>query len=327
MIKRIAVIFILPAFFAWLGWYVYEHAEDFRRLGTVDAFHVIVLAAISLVMIFINGFFFKACLQKFAVHLTFREYFHLSNLSTFLNFVSPIRAGAGFRFLYLKKKYQFSYRGSTSVLAATAIIYAYLIAILGLLCVIMVYSRFTILDPVTAAAFAIIFVGISFIVFFAPTVKYTALPWLNTCMHVLQQWDYMRLDKMLILRLILITAANMIFAAALHWVAFDAISQRTHFAIVLYISMVTSLGALIGITPAGLGVVETMMLFVGHQLSVSSSTILMVALLTRSSVLLVTTLLAPVSSYLLFGNMWQPFRRVVRSKSDGDAKDTLQTPS
>jgi len=301
VVKKILSISILIIFGVWVTRYVLQHQGDFQRLDQVEAVHVVVLALINIVLVFNNGYFLKTCLAKFDIHLSLSEHFSISNFSTFLNYISPFRGGLGFRALYLKTKHGVDFGRFTSIVAGTTILYFFITSVLGLLCVVIVYVLFGLLDYVTLAAFVALFGGFAYFIFFAPTIGATKYSRLNKLLQLIGQWDELRSDPRLLRRLVVITINNLLFATALSWIAFKSIGHALNFFVVMYITVVTALAALVGITPGAVGILEATMLFIGNQLNVSSSDILLVALINRSSAVIVSTVLAPLSGYILWG--------------------------
>ncbi len=301
MLKKILSAAIILFFGVWVTRYVLLHHEDFRRLAHIGLIHVVLLALINIVLLFNNGYFLKECLTAFCVRISFLEYFSISNFSTFLNYVVPFRGGLGFRALYLKKKHGLDFGKFATIIAGTVVVYAFIISVLGLLCVVIVWVRFNLLDYISLIGFLILCACLSCAVFFPLTAYLTKHQWLNKILQVVTDWDCMRKDRRLLRRLSLVALNNSVFAALLSWVAFDAIGRDLDFFIVLYITTVSGLAALIGITPGAIGILEATMLFIGNQLGVSSSDILMVALINRASAVIVTAALVPFTTYILSG--------------------------
>ena len=91
-------------------------------LQQVSVWEGLVLLSIGFAGILLNAVQFKIVAKIFSIELNFDEWFGLSSINTMYNYLLPGKAGLAVRGVYLKKKYNFPYSHSASILAGTYLI-------------------------------------------------------------------------------------------------------------------------------------------------------------------------------------------------------------
>jgi len=127
---RIALI-VLFALVA--AWYLTAHGEEFYLLLDLDARYLPPLLLVALAAIAANGLITRLLVLQFGVRLDFREWFGLTVLHAFGNYMPFPQAGAVARGIYLKKVRGLDYSSFTATLVATYVQFLATVGTLGLL--------------------------------------------------------------------------------------------------------------------------------------------------------------------------------------------------
>jgi len=100
LIVYLIIITIILVFF-------YFQRHRLSILTDISGFPLIVLLLIGLLPVYFNALSFKINISIFDVNLKFREWFGLSVINTFYNYIFPVRAGIAVRMGYMKTQYGF----------------------------------------------------------------------------------------------------------------------------------------------------------------------------------------------------------------------------
>jgi uncharacterized protein (TIRG00374 family) len=299
--KRSLTLIASLAIFGFLGSYIYQNADDFRVLGEVAPSYILLVALLYLFFYLTNGFQLQLLIKDFGVRLTLPEHLSLSIVTSFGNTFLPLRGGAGIRALYLKKVHQLSYGHFLASLAGNYIISFNLCSILAIGGMSYLYLAAGYFNLVIVLIFLGLFCATSYTIILAPR-KAPIIPIIsirNKVEKVLEGWTIIRKSKPLVARLYGITLINVILSVLMLYVEFKAmgISDLNGNPIgiwrCLFLSLVKSLALFITITPAALGVRESMMMMVSQIIAISPSYALAVSLLDRAINIMVLFLLAP----------------------------------
>ena len=95
--RKTISIFLVIVFIV-LGYeYIKKYWSEFSTLNVKNYWQLVAVGLLFLVNMALRGLFFRVVLKSFAIQLGFLESFHLSATTTMINFLLPVRAGAGFR--------------------------------------------------------------------------------------------------------------------------------------------------------------------------------------------------------------------------------------
>ncbi len=301
--KRSLSLIASIAIFGFLGSYIWQNAEDFRVLGQVAPGYLAIVALLYTLFYVANGFQLQLLIKEFGVSLTVPEHFSLSIVTSFGNTFLPLRGGAGLRAIYLKKVHQLSYGHFLASLAGNYIITFNLCALLAIAGMWFLWVDSGYFNAIIALIFFGILVGTSSTIVFAP-VRAPIIPIhaiRSKVETVLEGWAIIRRSRPLVARLYGITFINVVLSVLMLYVEFEAMGIRDlngdpiGIWRCLFLALVNSLALFITITPAALGIRESLMMMVSQVIEVSPSYALAVSLLDRVVNILVLGILAPAA--------------------------------
>jgi uncharacterized membrane protein YbhN (UPF0104 family) len=249
-------------------------------------------------MLVVNGLFLNALTISFGIDLLFFEHFSISIITSFGNLFLPMRGGAGFRAVYLKSRFDLDYSYFVSSLAATYLIGFSITAIAALVCLALFYvnSGGSSL-PVTLA-----FLGIAALTSWAifwppPSLEWIPVAWVRERVNqVLSGWNTIRKSAKILVKLCWLSALNLFLCFLITWLEFGSFHMKDYRGndiSLLQASIFSAIGILtflVSITPAALGIKESVLMFSSQFLRISQSQALTVSLLDRSVSVLVICL-------------------------------------
>jgi uncharacterized membrane protein YbhN (UPF0104 family) len=210
-----------------------------------------------------------------------------------------MKGGAGFRAVYLKSRYDLDYSYFLSSLAANYLIVFNIASVAALACLAVFYVS----SGNFSLPIALVFFGVaaftSWAIFFRPPgLEWIPIKWVHErANQILSGWSTIRRSRRTLLNLCWLSALNQLLCFALTWVEFVALHVKdTHghgigFLQAAIFSSIGTLSFLIGITPAALGIKESLLMFSSQFLGITQSQALAVSLLDRSVNVVVLCLL------------------------------------
>jgi uncharacterized membrane protein YbhN (UPF0104 family) len=281
-------VFVACAFFLYS--YVRNNLSDFTKISEISISYVMLIGCAGLAVLIVNGFLLKALTIDFGIDLNFFEYFSISVITSLGNIFLPMKGGAGFRAVYLKSRHDFDYSYFLSSLAANYLVIFNItsVAALAFLALFYLYSGGLSL-PVT-----LVFLGVaastSWAIFFPPpSLEWIPIRWVRERANpVLSGWQIIRKSGKTVVKLCCLSALNLFLQSAVTWLEFAAFQMKDsygHGIGFLQSAIFTAIGGLsflIGITPAALGIKESLLMFSSRFLGITQSQALAVSLLDRS---------------------------------------------
>lgn len=315
-----ASVLLACVFFFYI--YIRDHLSDFACISEISPAYVALIACASLASLVVNGFFLKALTTGFGIDLNFLEYFSISIVTSFGNLFLPMKGGAGFRAVYLKSRYNFNYTYFLSSLGATYLIAFNITPVAALACMTILYFNSGGFSVPVALIFLAVAVATSWAIFLPPR----DLEWLPPCNitkragQVLSGWHIMRKSPKTVANLFRLAALNLLIGSVATWLEFAAFNMKDPFGNgigFLQSAVFTAIGSLsflAGITPAALGIKESLLMFSSQFLGISPSQALTVSLLDRSVSVLVLC--------IFFGFASVHLKRKISSGRSGDIPAT-----
>ena len=123
--KKIISVMILIIIILFFVYYINSNLSDLKQLAYLGISNIpiiLIIALLSLIFAILNGTLLDILMRPFGIKLSFKEYFSLSIITSFYNYITPFRGGMAARAVYLKKKYNFSYTNFLAILSAIYII-------------------------------------------------------------------------------------------------------------------------------------------------------------------------------------------------------------
>jgi uncharacterized membrane protein YbhN (UPF0104 family) len=308
-----SAVFLACVFFIYS--YVRSNLSDFTKISDISLSYVLLIGCACVAMLIVNGLFLKALTISFDIDLNFFEYFSISVITSFGNIFLPMKGGAGFRAVYLKSRHDFDYSYFVSSLAANYLVVFNITSVAALACLGLFYIRsggFSL--PVTLAFLGVAAPTSWAILFPPPGMEWIPIGWVQErANQVMSGWRIIRKSRKTVLELCWLTALNLFLGIAVTWLEFAAFHMKdTHgngigFLQASIFSCIGALSFLISITPAALGIKESLLMFSSQFLGISQSQALTISLLDRSVNVVVLC--------LFFGFAWIYINRKLKIKN------------
>ncbi len=255
--------------------------------------YVIIIGCAVLAALIVNGLFLKALTIDFDIDLKFFEYFSISVITSFGNIFLPMKGGAGFRAVYLKSRHDFDYSYFVSSLAANYLIVFNISSVVALACQALFYLYSGGFSLLVALVFLAIAACTSWAIFSPPpSLEWIPSRWVRERANgVLSGWQIIRKNHKTVMKLCSLTALNLFLLSVITWLEFaafaafqmkDAYGHGIGFPQSTIFTMIGALSLLISITPAALGIRESLLMFSSQFLGITQSQALAVSLLDRS---------------------------------------------
>ncbi len=289
-IRKISSVAVFLACALFLYSYVRNNLADFTKISEISLPYVLLIGCVCLAMLVVNGFFLKVLTISFGIDLHFFEYFSISIITSIGNIFLPMKGGAGFRAVYLKSRYNFDYSYFLSSLAANYLVVFGVTSAAALGFLALFYFDSGVFSFPAAMVFLAVGAGTAWAAFFPPhTLEWIPFGWARErANQVLSGWHIMRKSRKTVMDLCYLTALNLCLASAGTWLEFAAFHMKDPygngigFVQAAIFTAIGTLSFLVSITPAALGIKESLLMFSSRFLGIAPSQALAVSLLDRS---------------------------------------------
>ncbi|MCB0193889.1 MAG: flippase-like domain-containing protein [Anaerolineae bacterium] len=245
-----------------------------------------------------NGLYQKAFANKFEVDLKFVEWFGLSIVTTMGNYMTPFSGGMVFRAAYLKHQHKFAYARFATLIASNYLVVFWVVGVVGFGVLI---SFFPLRE--VYLRLALFFLAVSMIIstlILLPNIRLPGNYPLVISLNIsLEGWNAVKNDRKLLVQLALYTVLNILLNGLSFWIAYIAVGVQISFPSALLISLIGVFSILLNVTPGNLGIQEVVISISSNLLGAGSGEGLLVALIVRTSTLLLVFVLGPIFSYIL----------------------------
>lgn len=297
--KKLLGIIVLVALIAWLVHYGIGNYESFKEVSIENPSLLILIGIIFLISYIPVSAITYYLLVPLGVRLGKKESFGLSIVTGFYNIITPFRGGMAVRAIYLKKKYGFTYTNFLSTLAASYVLTFFIAALLGLIGVLNIYLSKGIINWLIFTIFAGLFLTLLVIIAFSPKIPETKYSWLNNFIKVANGWHMIRHDKKIISIISLMSLLQLLLGALSVFLQFQVFGINIGLSAAIFLASIASLSLLVGITPAGLGITEAIVVFSASTLGITVAESLSAALIGRLVSIVIMFILGPIFSYIL----------------------------
>jgi uncharacterized membrane protein YbhN (UPF0104 family) len=226
------------------------------RLRDTSA-RAVLSATIALFLVMIaNGLILRDLVMHFRVSLPVRSWLGITLIGSLLNLVSPIKGSAAARAFFLKRYHDVSYSSFACVLAVSLLFSLSMSGAVAALAIVSLgvpggeAGRVALLASLGVAASLPL--GLLVAPAFSSFGKYSP----DFLMRVAEGWRSIRNDGQLLLRLGAWNTAASLMHAFAFVMAFRIAGVDAHWLVPVASSAFARIGALIAITPAGLGIFE-----------------------------------------------------------------------
>ena len=300
--KRALLIAIAAVVVALMALFVARNWDDFRQLELAAPLLLIPLAAAAAVNLFSNGWLMASILRPLGVALNRSEAFSLSVLNRLGNYVAPFRLGASVRIVYLKNNYDLPVTRFLASMTATYVIQYGISSLAGVGALLWLTAAGDTDWNVVGWGFVAAVIGLGLLVAWTPRHP-EAAEGEGRIRRILRRfvegWATIRAGR-----------GDLALAAWWALATYGSFAFMTFFEFrVLGVEIspmeaafVTSVGALtglIGITPAGLGIAEGLVVLAASTIGLPVHVAFAAAMLQRVVVFLLVGVLSPYTSAVL----------------------------
>ena len=317
-------------FIALAIYYVKTNYSEFKTLKLQNPTLILIIVPLFLFQYLFISIITKSLLNPFNVKISLYESFGLSITTGFYNLITPFKGGMAARAVYLKKKHGFSYIDFLSTLGASYIITFLITSFLGILSIFLIYLNGGIFSRLLLIIFLVFFLGPLFVIVFSPQIKETKNSFINMSrigfskvtilehdqeprkhfginsrrvldkfIKLANSWNLIKNNGKLIFIISLVSLAQLIIGVIMLYLQFRVFGIDVGLAECLFWISIGSLGIIVAITPAGLGINEAIAVFSALTIGITPTQSLSVALLGRAVSLIVLFILGPIFSYIL----------------------------
>ena len=223
----------------------------------------------------------------------------LAIMAGFYNLITPFRGGMAARAFYLKQKHEFSYTHFLATLAASYVLIFLVASVLGLYSIYLIFQSSGEFSWIIFSIFLITFVFMVCIIAFSPDFNKTRYKWVNKGITIINGWNLIKHNTKIILSVIALSTTQLLIGSLMLYYQFKVFDIDISYTSALFISAIGSLGIVLAITPAGLGVSEAITVFSASTIGIDPVQSLSAALLGRAVSIIVLFILGPLFSYLL----------------------------
>lgn len=287
MKKNIISILLTTLVLILFGIYLYKNPQILLSLQEINPWNLVLISILFLLIFFIEALFIKLTLNAFDKDIDKKESYFLSTVSRIGNYLLPMRAGAVFRALYLKKIHNFEYSKFLSTLYAYYILLFLIYSILALISLGIKYINTNIYFPIVTLFFVLLLIATVLIIIFSrieikenynnKLIK-KAIIVIN---KFILSWDNIVKKRKIFFNLILLTTGNILLNWLIYILEFSSINIHVNILDTLLYTCISGVSLLVSITPGSLGLREAMFLFTSDSIGLKEYEIIQLALLDR----------------------------------------------
>jgi len=271
-----------------------KNGDFFEILKNIELKYVLIVIVFEFLVSILNGLQIKYITQAYGKNLNVKEWFGLSVVNTMANHVTPFRGGLSIKAVYLKKIHDMPYTTSLTIIGAVMVLSVLVYSLLGAI-VSVAYN----LNMVVALVFFIVFLMMSFIIFLTPRISKTRYKYINYLIKSINKLSNLRKNYRLISMLFSLNLILLVMATFRIFYSFKALSFDIALTSCFVITLFTALSRIVSITPANLGITESITMISAKGLGVASKIGLSAALVERVATVIFYFTIGPIFSYVL----------------------------
>jgi len=295
-LKKTLSSIIFLAIIAFFVFYIRGHWSEFSQIKVVSWWALIGALLLVPLSFYIQGLIIKIVVQPFGIDLKFREYFGLLAVTLMGNFLIPF-SGLGFRGIYLKKVYKFSYADFMTTLIAVWVINFLIYSPGGLIGLIFLKYRLGIFDWRLATIFLGVW-AISILALFPlklTKIKNRLVAFIN---QALGRWQKFQTPT-LIQNLVYLTIIQFFITALIFYLCYRIYGFKINFMDTFLPNSLGLYSFFIRLVPGNLGIFELAVVYPSKVLGLSAAQGLSVSAANRLVNLVWTFALGLIFSYIL----------------------------
>jgi uncharacterized membrane protein YbhN (UPF0104 family) len=295
------------------AWYAYAHFADFKSIRLVSGSAALVAAILVASTVFISSIQTISFFKIYGIHLGFIESIGLTTIGSVGNLIAPARSGTFSNAIYLKRVHGLAYGAYIGSLAATYFVTISVNCFLGAASLATTASS----TPIHNLSIRLFLAGA-----FAALVALFAFPHiklipesrplkfvvnaLNSCGTLRKNFGHLAVQFACVL-------INALLQAGIIYFTLQAIGSDATLSASIFIGVVSSLSAIIAVTPGNLGLREIFAVLSGQLISLDGALLVAASILERGLLLICSGGMA-----FLFGRkLWN--RLLSQPSSDTEA--------
>lgn len=307
--KKTFQIFLVILFSVGLIYFFSTHLAQFQQLALTDFYLLIPIIFLIILQYLIIGLVTQHLLKSFQLQIGIKESFALAVITSFYNIIMPFRAGVAIRAYYLKKKYNFLYKDFLVTISATYLLLFWAGSILGMLSLYFISPSQKTNSELILCFFVIIFTTTTLLMLISPKLSLKQNAWINRMIKLINNWHFIRHNKRVLFFCAVFSFVQLINTSFLIQLQFGVFGIHINLFKSTFLAVISYMGMLVGITPSGLGIKETLVVVSAATIGIAPIESLSVALLGRLVTVGILCLLGPILSYY-FGIKIKEFRKI-----------------
>ena len=307
--KQIISTAIILATALLLLYYLTTHISDFKQLFSLSIGSLWLIVILVLILLFnflITGMLNNELMKPFGVSLKPKEYFGLSIVTNFYNYITPFRGGMIARAAYLKKKHNFAIVNFLATLSAVYVLVFLIASLLGLISMLFIKISYNLFNLPVFILFLGIFLFMFLIIILSPKIPESKNKWLNRFIKVINGWHLIKNNKRVIFIVSIITLIQLALGAISSILTYRIIGLDLSFSKALFLSAIGNLSILVSITPGNLGVGDAIAVFSASLIGITLTQAVAATILGRAIGLITIFILGPIFSYILLKHKPEP---------------------
>ncbi len=297
--KRVfAVLFIIILIVLMIA-YLMNNKEDLSRLLKIKASYLWILIGLTLVQFVINGLSLKVLTKPFNVFLKFREWFGISVITTFGNYLTFFKGGSGAKAVYLKKYHHLNISSFIALIVGGFVVTLFVYAVLGIILTYVIFIKKGLIE-IGILVFFIVLLVISLVIMFLnfklPEFKNKYLSYL---IKIINGWHILRKKYKILFYFSVLSIVMYLIEVLRIFYAFKALNYSVSLINSAFVALTSSLSLLVTITPAGLGIREAIIALTTKLIGAGVKSGVYMAVVDRGVTVILLIILGPLFSYLL----------------------------
>jgi uncharacterized membrane protein YbhN (UPF0104 family) len=297
--RALASLGLLAAILAGTAWFVRRHWAEFTSLQIANPHALWPLLATAPLGAIAIGLQLRYLVRPFGVRLAPHEWYGLAIITSFYNILTPFRGGMLAKAAYLHRRHELSLSGCLAMTAGASLGNICVAGIVGLAGLWLTRGHG---GPGTAALtifFAAMTAATLAVMAFTPRFGDFENPVLARIVRIAHGWRVIRDDTAVLALTFLATGLQYLLAAAATFLSFVLIGVPIDAGTSLVLASLTMLSVFVGITPAGLGVVEAVAVVGGIAVGITPAQSLAAAVARRLITTAVILVLGPCFTFTL----------------------------
>jgi uncharacterized membrane protein YbhN (UPF0104 family) len=297
--REFLVALLLAGLLAALALYLALHRDEVAAITLVSPAALALCALAVLGCNIVVGPLFYVMLQHLKCGVGMLECIALSVLTTAVNTVAPLQAGAGVRALYLKQRHGFAYADFMATLYGYQVLRIVLCAVAAALAVLWMVAGEERAGLMPTLIGTLVCLALAMAACCLPRVAPTGRWLVDRLAAFTRGWHALRSEPRLLARLTGLVAVQLAGEVLVFWAACRAIGVPLSVADAIAIGTLGALAAVAGLTPGGLALFEATAALVGSAAGLNPVHTVMAALAARLVLAAVLALLTPLAVYYL----------------------------